>query len=245
MFGAPNGAFPLPDALNSVLTARQAPTVMRLGFPFVSMAGVEALVKGLHGCAHWTQGRKVWLVGIHQGITEPAALRRIGALPSSEVRVFSNTGDISQRTLRARPIFHAKIVGVEGEVPANQIAPLEALIVSSANLTRAAIGTGDANYEAGAILHDLGAVTSTAWRNWWRMAWAAGIPLSNDVIDRYAVLRDAFVRANPAILGGEHAENCAVPTRAFRSCNGGSVVVDAARGRLACRLDTGTTGREN
>ena len=200
MFGAPSAAFPLAVTLKSVLLARRTPAVMRLGFPYVSSAGLEALMRELDACEIWEQGDKFWLVGIHQGVTEPAALRRLGGLAASEVRVFSATGDMSQRALRGRPMFHAKVVGVEPPPARKQPAPLEALIVSSANLTGAAIGSRHTNYEAGAVLHDLGDVTSTAWYNWWRSAWDAAIPLSNNLIDRYAELREAFIRSNPVIL---------------------------------------------
>jgi hypothetical protein len=201
LFGSPDQAFPLADAVKSALTPNPKPSVMRLGFPFVSCAGVEALFMGLDGYPPWMAARKTWLVGVTQGVTEPAALARISVLPDTEVRVFSATGDVSERTLRTRPMFHAKVVGVEIQGSTRRSpSTLDSLIVSSANLTRAAVGAGRTHFEAGAIISAPTETTRAKWVAWWGSAWASGLPLTAEVLERYALLRERFIRANPVVL---------------------------------------------
>jgi hypothetical protein len=200
IFGLPARAFPLAEAVQASVPAGESNTVIRLGFPFVSCTGVEALLNGLRGCPDWPGMRKMWLVGLHQGITEPAALDLISALPLSRVRLFLPGGGISARALRSRPMFHAKVVGVETAAHARKPGVLRALIVSSANLTGAAIVDGGANYEAGATLSGFDVAASDRWGAWWATAWAKSVPLTPEIVDHYARLRDAFVRANPVVL---------------------------------------------
>ena len=194
LFGSPAAGFPLPAALHSALGGCSSQCALRLGFPFVSRSGVEVLVSGLSHSGAWGNARKDWLVGVSQGITEPAALEQVAALQNSRVRIYTPTGEISVKSLRSRPMFHAKVVGVRHNER------LHSLLVSSANLTRAAIGGGNANFEAGMCVVSPPRNVERDWNNWWRSAWGVGLPLSKTIIDKYARAREKFVRENPVVL---------------------------------------------
>jgi hypothetical protein len=150
---------------------------------YLSGAGLEALLIPLGNVDSWKRSSKAWLIGVHHGITEPAALRSILSVPNSIGRLFTVGGSLSQRELRARPTFHAKIVAIEEKAGSNT--NLTEIVTSSANLTSAALGNGGAgtNYEAGASLSIDDSGTRKKWSMWWQSAWQQGIPLDPASID--------------------------------------------------------------
>src|SRR5262249_31588011 len=148
----------------------------------------------------WKLSPKSWLVGVHHGITEPAALRTLIDLPNSTSRLFTVKGSLSASELRARPMFHAKIVAVEAQ--SGRRGQLAGIVTSSANLTSAALGQTNSgvNYEAGAAISISDAVTKAKWSAWWQAAWHQGISLSSQSVDRYERLRDRFVKEHDIAL---------------------------------------------
>lgn len=189
--------FPIIDGIDSLLTAGGGEKLLKIGTPYLSAAGLEVLSNGFEA---FTSTSKMWLIGVHHGVTEPAALRALLTMTHSEARIFTVHGALSARELSARPIFHAKVVGVEntsGRKPS-----LEGILVSSANLTGAALGRSSfgANYEAGATLVVSTLAEKRNWAAWWKAAWDKGLTLDSDFINHYERLRNRFLSENKIVL---------------------------------------------
>jgi hypothetical protein len=196
--GGVGHGFPLAEAVDMVLNASPGKKFLKVGTPYLSGAGLEALLGPLSSSDAWKNAPKSWLVGIHHGITEPAALRTLIDLPNSTSRLFTVNGSLSFSELRARPMFHAKVVAVEAQsVRRGQLA---GIVTSSANLTSAALGHTGVNYEAGAAISISDAATKIRWAAWWQAAWHQGISLSLQAADRYERLRDRFVTEHDIAL---------------------------------------------
>ena len=173
ILGGAGRGFPLGNAISSQLSASNYDCI-KIGTPFMSGAGLDALVTGISVSA-WTHHAKNWLVGLHGGVTEPAALRKLINLPNSVVRVFTNTGAITSAELKSRPLFHAKVIAFERNgQPSNQIV---SAIVASANVTAAALSSSNVatNFEAGADVAISTPDERAAWAAWWRSAWLKGL----------------------------------------------------------------------
>lgn len=200
LLGGRGRGLPLAEAVRELLAGTRGKLELKIGCPFVSDAGLEALVGPLDSTPRWSTAPKAWLVGVHHGITEPAALRTIHSMPRSECRLFTNGERFSTRSLRSYPIFHAKIISVE-KVSDGGLS-LAGLIVSSANLTRAALGNSNhgTNYEAGASLIVSDAAARTAWPGWWLAAWNQGLPLTPPLIEQYERFRDKFLVDNRVVM---------------------------------------------
>lgn len=167
----------------------------RFGFAYVSESGLEVLLRELNDIRQWGSTQKRWILGLHHGITEPTAIARILSLSHSKSRVFVGGDRLTANCLHVGPHFHAKVLCIEhGRRPRPTC-----LLASSANLTGAALSANARNYEAGIVLSE-GSIeksSMTEFDLWWQSAWQASIGVSDNVIDRYAKLRDAFFRRNP------------------------------------------------
>ena len=170
----------------------------RFGFAYVSESGLDVLLGTLNGIRDWDSTQKRWILGLHHGITEPAAIARIRCLSNSKSRVFVGGNQLTADSLLVGPHFHAKVLCIERGCSRRATC----LVASSANLTGAALGANARNYEAGiALLHDSIAKSSIAeFDRWWQSAWQASISVSDSVLDRYTKLRDAFLQRNPDTL---------------------------------------------
>lgn len=147
----------------------------------------------------WEQSRKDWLVGVYHGITEPAAVRRLRALPNSSVRLFLGGRTVSLKGIASGPAFHAKVISF------SELADdaLSCLITSSANLTGAALGAHPSNYEGALALS--GAIDPAVegdFYRWWSTAWGRSIKASDDVVKAYARYRSEFLLRNPDAISG-------------------------------------------
>lgn len=170
----------------------------RLGFAYVSVSGLEVLLRELNAIKQWENTRKRWILGLHHGITEPTAIARIRSLSRSEVRLFVGGNRLTANSLIGGPHFHAKVLCVErGRKP-----DPTCLLASSANLTGAALGPTARNYEAGTVLFRDAIEKSSfvEFNGWWRSAWQESIVVSDVVLDRYAQFRDKFLKKNPDTL---------------------------------------------
>ena len=188
----------LGEATNALLSSCDGPLRLNIGCPFVSRAGIELLALPI-APSTWEKAEKRWIVGLHQGITEPAALRDILNLGNSSARIFAGGPKLDTRALLGTPIFHAKMLALESG--SGNARRLTGALVSSANLTRAALGdhAPTCNFEAGAQIQNISATEATAWREWWLDAWKIGLPLTAELIDHYDRLRDGFLRRNPDV----------------------------------------------
>ena len=196
--GGPSPGLALGLEANKLLGGSTATTRLRIGCPFVSLAGIESLTAPISPASRWEAPVKHWLIGLHQGITEPAALRHVLGTTNSVTRIFTRGRKFDSQALSGVPIFHAKVIALEAGDGATK--RLDSVLVSSANITRSAIGSDPltSNFEAGAILKTFSRVEETKWKSWWQHAWNQCIPLTEVLIDRYEGLRSKFLEQNPA-----------------------------------------------
>lgn len=198
--GGSSPGLPLFTAMDTLLSKSGARLRVKIGCPFVSDAGLELLTDPFLSSSRWTDTEKRWLVGVHHGITEPAALRTILSMVRSQARLFTNGRTLGAQALGASPTFHAKVIGVEQLQAGAHV--LEGVVVSSANLTRAALGKTppSTNFEAGVVVTSIDTAEQGAWNVWWSNCWRQGVPLTEQLIGRYEILRERFLRENPAII---------------------------------------------
>jgi HKD family nuclease len=111
---------------------------------YATHAGVAQLVGELR--KNWSafdSARKLFVVGLDFGLTEPGALRYLASLPNTACHVHEAARTLAAR-LRPRPLFHPKLYafGSGQSIASSKVA---SGIVGSANLTGAAL---TANFEA-------------------------------------------------------------------------------------------------
>jgi hypothetical protein len=165
----------------------------RFVFAYASLAGLRDCLREAQDDLR--SARKNWVVGLHLGITEPAALREICATPHSELRLFCPTSKLDSAALYSSEKLHAKAIQV--------VAPNSSLlIIGSANLTRAALGTSATNFEAciGSTTTSKKSSEHKAFAPWFLNLWTQSLPATTARIDRYAIVREKLIDANPVIL---------------------------------------------
>jgi len=159
---------------------------------YVTYSGVAAVFKQLQACGcDVTAFASEWIIGIHNGITEPRALTELSNKPRAKVLIFSPNGEVSRNAMVISPRLHAKIVAVDGGGET-----IVSLLAGSANLTGAAVGTPTHNYEAGIILPDAaaaGAADHVTFNRWWRALRRYGIKANRQIIGKYAAARRSFL----------------------------------------------------
>src|SRR5690554_73157 len=141
----PVSAAPNPDLFVPLREAfnRASDGILIGGFAFATVDGAQRLAEEMRDCRRWNVAPKRFVVGLHQAISEPAALELLRTMPESEVRVFLPGGRLSLRAIFGRPVFHAKVLGIT----AAKRGPVSFLQCGSANLTGAGIGESPRNYE--------------------------------------------------------------------------------------------------
>src|SRR5688572_25893560 len=96
-----NGYLP---ALATAMSSRQW-SKARVAFAFVSRSGTSAFLSRVQGIPGWPGLRKELLVGIHQGITDPDAVRSLSSAPNAACRMFVPKGRLNGAALFAAPLF--------------------------------------------------------------------------------------------------------------------------------------------
>jgi HKD family nuclease len=198
--GYPNGPIDLNAALRHAYSLTSDKPTARIGFAYASNLGLEALLSRLDTIPNWRVTTKEWIIGLHHGITEPVALERICALPNCRLRVFTGDGRLSYNSLRSGRLFHAKVVCIASG--RGQTATPNGFIVSSANLTGAALSSGARNYELGLALFSSSFSQGqfVQFQKWWSLAWNASVDYTQTILNRYSQLRDQFLTRNPDSL---------------------------------------------
>src|SRR5437899_3919011 len=153
------------------LLNNRSPGLLRAGFAYVTVGGVDELIGSLENSPIWPEVRKQFIAGINQGITEPHALSRLMSLPNSEVRLFLPGKKLTPVALYDTPTFHGKVLACN--LAGNQDPVL--IIASSANLTTAAVGSRPRNFEFGlGVVSNEGEPSLDAqnvFNPWWDEAW--------------------------------------------------------------------------
>lgn len=161
-------------------------------FAYASLHGVAALIHPLLSHASYERARKEWIIGIHHGITEPAALDDLAQMRNSRIRIFSPSGRMDRRSLYATEKMHAKIIilaGADGSMA----------ICGSANLTGAALSSTCVNYECVSSLRFATSRPST-FQPWFNRMWRESIRVTPRVVNHYSKLRKEFLARHRIIL---------------------------------------------
>ena len=176
--------------------SRPKPSLIRLGFALAKRSGVDALETAVTDENSWNRARKEWLIGTQFALTEPEALLRLSAMPSSVVRLhgWRQASRPSRQAMFGVGCFHGKVIAAGGP----DGTPVRSLFVGSNNLTGAAMGSVPMNYEAAIVVN--GALPRSLiapFNDWWRRAWTESIELSHALIDEYAQARSDVLAENP------------------------------------------------
>lgn len=186
--GAQPSAIRAIDSLGVI--ARSAPwKALLVHVAYVTRAGARQLVGELEiRWPIWKQGRKLFLVGLDFGLTEPAALRYLAQLPNSECRVYDAEETLRQR-LRPRSAYHPKVYAFSDAISFRR-AKLVGGVVGSANLTAAGLTTNTEAFLRFAISR--GAPGGIAWIQSLAALEASAkreVRLSDALLDRYRRMR--------------------------------------------------------
>lgn len=195
--GAPRRPIDLVAPLAGGLQAGRGRRV-RFGFAYATESGLDVLLEALDRMEAWNTVNKLWILGLHHGITEPVVIQRIRALPNSRVRLFVGDRVLSYASLTVGPRFHAKAICLDSD----RADAKPCVVASSANLTGAALGPAARNYEAGtfcAFPSRAGAPLGKFDR-WWDEAWRSSLGATDRLVERYAELRGRLLRKNPDLI---------------------------------------------
>lgn len=162
-------------------------------FAYASLAGLEDAIGALASATSWQSVQKQWIIGIHNGITEPIAIEHLAGLTASEVRLFSSTGRIDMAALYANEKLHAKAIQLCSK-------DQDLIVLGSANATRAALGTQCTNYEAGVSVSLAKGPERGQFSSWFGKLWKQGIAVTPAIIDRYSDLRHDLLSNNRIVL---------------------------------------------
>ena len=191
----PNQAF--LEASSEFILSRK-PRFALAGFAFASIGGAKRLFDELP-LKEWEMCRKKFLLGLNQGITEPAAIDYICSKPNTEVRLFSPSGRLDRDALCSTPLFHPKTILLYGGAKSSSL-----IYISSANLTSAAIGAKPSNYECGLSSVFTPSCKSSRevnrYRAWWKEIWDQSLVSSPRRINAYSKLRLKYFDRNPDTL---------------------------------------------
>lgn len=210
--GRPQNPLPLGDFIGSKVIASTGDKTLQAGFAYVTLAGLAALRKTRTG-NEWLSGiRSEWVVSIDQGITEPAALDTLLALPDASARLYLPLAELSPRTLFATPKFHAKVLRLRVGHPQRSVL----LWAGSANATGGALGSSAKNFEAGISVVDPASLSGddSAFDAWWNEVWTASRPLTTTIVRKYARVREKALRKNPILLETMESSSSEAVTKA-------------------------------
>lgn len=192
----PSSSASLEGFAAHALNGGQSAYRMRLAFAYATVSGTSKLLDAVRRVRNWSDIDSEWLLGLHHGLTEPAAVELAMSLPNSRVRVVYGGTTLRKNSLVAGERLHAKTIAVSQA----RRTSVSSVLVGSANLSRAALGDPANNFELGLEIHAPPARLGTAFNAWWTDAWAFGRPVTQSLLDSYASLRCDFLADNPEEL---------------------------------------------
>lgn len=169
---------------------------VRGAFAYATIGGVQQLINLISSACGWKSVKKRILVGVHNAITEPAALGVLRDIERTEVRAFVPGRKLILRAFTMTPVFHPKVLAL---VTSDG---LQAIQAGSPNLSSAAMGETPSNYElAMSILASDGSSLDAHGRfeNWWTELWERSRPVDWRFIRQYARLRQQMLNNNPVL----------------------------------------------
>ncbi len=174
------------------------PDSLCAGFAYASLNGAKRVLNKF-ASDDWDNIDKRFIIGLNQGITEPAAIRLLMLQPNLEVRLYIPGKKLILDALYAKPLFHAKVMFFEGGNKKSNL-----FYISSANLTGAAIGSNPQNYECGQVTifssEKKYAKQVVEFKSWWDELWEHSRQVDDKVLDKYSNLRLSFFNRNPDTL---------------------------------------------
>lgn len=197
---------------------------------YASRTGVYTLRSEIGATPGWLGSKKRFLVSIDFGITEPAALEALAALPNAEVRVPNGAQVLASANLMPLHTFHAKGYLFRGDTWASP----SCLVVGSANMTVSALATGSEVVTTQAWTGGLSASDrrllkrSAGFLDWFEDAWAVANPLATVL----AAYRTRYRRRRPA-AGPRIPEEETLAAQQFAAPEAANEVVGALAVQLA------------
>ena len=162
-------------------------------YAYASLVGCTVLLKDVSALPGYRQCPKRWVVSIHNGITEPAAIDNLATvLHNSQVRIFSPTGKIEKNALYHGQKMHAKISVLHSD-------KYNTVVLGSSNLTGAALGQNSSNYETNCSSR-VPPGDTTQLTTWFHGLWRRSLQVTPTIVDRYSKLRETFLTQNRVIL---------------------------------------------
>ena len=185
---------------------------VKAAFAYATHSGVDEFLRIIATAQNWQAVRKRILVGVHNAITEPAALERLSGLDQIEIRAFVPGKKLRKGVFAMKPVFHPKVIAL------NTTHMLMAIQAGSSNLSAAAIGRPTANYEMGMYIgtSDTGALDSDSrFAAWWTKLWDESRTVNKRFIHRYAQLRQEVLKQNPIVRATVETPDTIVSARYF------------------------------
>ena len=158
------------------VAARRSPlTTVRATVAYATQSGVAEFCDLMKGVEGWRTARKQWLVGIDYCRSDPLALRHLGTLGQSQVRIYDGRYVVNRSGCVPRVSFHPKlyVFGSENE---------REIVVGSGNLSHTGLMQG---VEAAAVIGLSGGNEKSLVEKWFRELWKGSVPLDG-VAESYA-----------------------------------------------------------
>lgn len=186
---------PTPDGHEAhhpfaIAGANRTFTRLRVASAFATESGVEQIEK-LVDTATFRMAEKQWLIGLENGLTQPAALRRLLELPNSKVCLVQIHEILKSPGLAASTFFHTKLY--EFAAPA---AGMTTIITGSANLTEGGLRRNVEQFAIwdGPLSQEVPTALNAWWSKYWKQEWLANSAL----IDEYAARRPTIQQQSGA-----------------------------------------------
>ncbi len=169
-------------------------TRLRVAAAFATESGVVQ-IEHLVDSAAFASAQKQWLIGLENGFTQPAALRRLIALPNSELCLVDIHAVLKSPGLAGSTFFHPKVYEF-----ASPQANETTIITTSANLTEGGLRNNIEQFLSwdGSSSGDVAKTLTTWWSKYWKPEWLA----TEALIGEYAARRPVIQRMSGAGLPG-------------------------------------------
>lgn|GEM_PF-5748981 len=172
--------------------------LLLVGVAYATRDGVDALLRALRPANAWPSIQKRILIGIHQGITEPAALELLLSTPKSDVRAYVPGNTLNVGVFSRAPTFHPKFLALTDSTVGNIVF----IQVGSANLSAGAVGPRPKNFELSIAVEKNSVLSPQSKQDfaaWWSRLWASSKRVDDKFITAYAKLRLQLLERNPII----------------------------------------------
>jgi hypothetical protein len=194
-----HGASAKSDPFQALVSSigNDVPTDIWAGFAYASLRGAVRLRDAIVANPHLKGCRKHVCIGLHHGITEPAALTLLRDMENTKLDLFVPGKSLTASSLVSKPLYHPKFCFVKC------LSKTDYWMIGSANLTAAAISPAGTNVEICSIDAKSGPAKARYRLSFAEMMNALKPHLRSadpSIISRYAKIRSAFLLQNRIIL---------------------------------------------